>query len=295
MKRILFPLMIAVLIASVFSGCSGSKATAPAVSSEPIVISSDNSNINLLDRKIENLRDTMTLAFASMDEYYIARTTKLRAQLDRMEAENDMMEMQTDTLAGLLYEMNGYLQNLNNMPIFFGSKPVIAEQTVETPEELAEILPEDEMEEIIVKPTVIVPPVKVKEVVKKDEFMEAYKDALNKFYYQRYGDAVQIFENLIAEKPKHYLAGNIQYWIGESYYALRQYKKAFNAFNMVFNTNAFDKYDDTQLKLGFCYFKMGKMRSAVGEFQNLLTYYPNSEHVSIAVRQIGIIEQYTSR
>jgi outer membrane protein assembly factor BamD (BamD/ComL family) len=64
---------------------------------------------------------------------------------------------------------------------------------------------------------------------------------------------------------------------------------------MVFNTDAFDKYDDTQLKLGFCYFKMGKMRSAVGEFQNLLTYYPNSEHVTIAVRQIGIIEQYTTK
>lgn len=290
MKRILISLMTFVLIAGVFSGCASNPAPKPAT--EPIVISSDNTNITLLDKKIENLRDTMTLAFASMDEYYIARTTKLRAQLDRMEAENDMLEIQTDTLVGVIDRMNGYLQELNTMPIFFGTKKIIAQQTVETPEELKEVLPEDEAEELIVETEVIVPEVKVKEIVKTDSFMEDYKDALNKFYYQRYSDAVEIFEKLISEQPKHYLAGNIQYWIGESYYALRQYKKAFNAFNMVFNTNAFDKYDDTQLKLGFCYFKMGKMRSAVGEFQNLLTYYPNSEHVTIAIRQIGIIEQY---
>jgi TolA-binding protein len=291
MKKIFFPLMIFVFIAFAFSGCASTKA--PAIPGEPIIISSDNTNITLLDKKIENLRDTMTLAFASMDEYYISRTTKLHAQLDRLEAENMIMEMQTDTLIGVISRMNGYLQELNSMPIFFGSKKVIADQTVKTPEELAEVLTEDEIAEIIVKPEVVVPEIKVREVIKTDKFMNDYKEALNKFYYQRYDDAVEIFESLLMKEPKHLLAGNIQYWIGESYYALRQYKKAFNAFNMVFNTDAFDKYDDTQLKLGFCYFKMGKMRSAVGEFQNLLTYYPNSEHVTIAVRQIGIIEQYT--
>ncbi len=293
MKKVLSPLMILIIVVAILSGCASTKASAPAAN--PIIISSDNMNITLLDKKIENLRDTMTLAFASMDEYYIARTTKLHAQLDRIEVENDIMEMQTDTLIGVISRMNGYIQELNTMPIFFGSKKVIAEQTVKTPEELAEILPEDEIKEIIVKPEIIIPEVKVKEIVKTDPFMNKYKEALNKFYYQRYSDAVDLFEELNNEQPKHYLAGNIQYWIGESYYALRQYKKAFNAFNMVFNTNAFDKYDDTQLKLAFCYFKMGKMRSAVSEFQNLLTYYPNSEHVSIAIRQIGIIEQYTTR
>lgn len=293
MKRIIFPLMVLVIIAAIFSGCASTKAPVP--SSEPIIINSDDMNIKLLDRKIENMKDTMTLAFASMDEYYIARTTKLHAQLDRLEAENMMMKIQTDTLIGVISSMNVYLQELNSMPIFFGSKKVIAEQTVKTPEELVKVLPEDEIAEIIVKPEIIVPEIKVKEVVKTNKFMDDYKEALNKFYYQRYDDAVEIFEKLIINEPKHLLAGNIQYWIGESYYALRQYKKAFNAFNMVFNTNAFDKYDDTQLKLGFCYFKMGKMRSAVGEFQNLLTYYPNSEHVTIAIRQIGIIEQYTTK
>src|SRR6056297_1332875 len=99
MKKILISLLIVVLFIGVFSGCASTPA--PAVSTEPIVISSDDSNIKLLDRKIENLRDTMTLAFASMDEYYIARTTKLHAQLDRLEAENDEMEMQSDTLIQL--------------------------------------------------------------------------------------------------------------------------------------------------------------------------------------------------
>jgi TolA-binding protein len=177
------------------------------------------------------------------------------------------------------------------MPIFYGSPKIIAEQTVETVEELIGKVPE---EDIIIKPEEIVPPVKTP-IVKADPFMENYKDGLNKFYYQRYSEAVSIFEKLLSENPRHYLAGNIQYWIGESYYALKQYKNAYNAFNNVFNTNAFDKYDDAQLKLGFCYFKMGRMRSAIQEFQNLITYYPNSEHVTIAIRQIGIIKQYSAQ
>ncbi len=289
MKKVFFPLMVFLIVAMVFSACSGAKEV---TGDNSVIIKSNDRDILVLDQKIENMKDTMTLAFASMDEYYIQRTTKLHAQLDRIEAENDIMEMKYDTLLSVLYSMNGYLQELNTMPIFFGATEVIAQETVPTMEDI----PEERIEEVkIVKPEVIVPELKVKKIVRTDPFMDRYKEALNKFYYQRYGDAIEIFESLIMEQPKHYLAGNIQYWIGESYYALRQYKKAFNAFNLVFDTNAFDKYDDTQLKLGFCYFKMGKMRSAIVEFQNLLTYYPNSEHVSIAIRQIGIIEQYATQ
>ncbi|NLA39756.1 MAG: tetratricopeptide repeat protein [Methanomicrobiales archaeon] len=231
----------------------------------------------------------MTLAFASMDEYYIQRTTKLRAKLDRMEAEVLGMELQSDTLLSIVRYVNRNLSRLNSLPIFYGSPKIIAEQTVETLEELIEKAPE---EEIIIKPEIIIPEIVIEEVIKADSYLTDYKDALNKFYYQRYSEAIEIFERLLLEKPKHELAGNVQYWVGESYYALRQYKKAYNAFTMVFNTNAFDKYDDTQLKLGFCYFKMGKMKAAVQEFQNLITYYPNSEHVAVAIRQIGIVQQY---
>lgn len=272
-----------IIIAAIISGCAGTSKPA----AEPIIIDSKDMNINLLDRKIENLKDTMTLSFASMDEYYIQRTTKLHAKLDRIEAENDEMEMQSEKLTAMVQELNAHLQKLDNLPLFYGSPDIIAERTVESVDELIDKVPEED----IIKPEKIAPAVEME--IKKDPFITDYKDGLNKFYYQRYGDAVEIFEALLREDPQHHLAGNVKYWIGESYYALRQYKKAYNAFNEVFQTNAFDKYDDTQLKLGFCYFKMGKMRSAIQEFQNLITYYPNSEHVSIAIRQIGIIEQYS--
>ncbi len=284
MKKAFLPLMVFLIVALALSSCSSSAQ----VSNNNSVKSSDR-NIAILDQKIENLKDTMTLAFASMDEYYIARTTKLRAQLDRIEADNDMLIKRSENLVGVIDNTNAYLRELNNMPIFFGAAEVIADETVASMEDI----PKDRLEEVrVIKPEVVVPEIQVQKIVRTDPFMDKYKEALNKFYYQRYGDAIEIFESLVSEQPKHYLIGNIQYWVGESYYALRQYKKALNAFNQVFDTNAFDKYDDTQLKLGFCYFKMGKMRSAIVEFQNLLTYYPNSEHVSIAIRQIGIIEQY---
>lgn len=274
MKKAFLPLMIFAIVAMTISSCSSSGQTTRDYS-----VKSDDQNISILDQKIENLKDTMTLAFASMDEYYIARTTKLHAQLDRIEADNNMMETQTDTLVHVLYTINTYLQELNNIPIYAVDTTLIAKETLPSVFITQEAVPS-------------IPEIQIEKIIRTDPFMDKYKKALNQFYYQRYGDAIEMFESLISEQPKHYLAGNIQYWIGESYYALRQYKKALNSFNLVFNTNAFDKYDDAQLKLGLCYFKMGKMRSAIVEFQNLLTYYPNSEHISIAIRQIGIIKQY---
>jgi TolA-binding protein len=61
----------------------------------------------------------------------------------------------------------------------------------------------------------------------------AYRDALDRFRQRQYKDAIDIFEWLTEQYPTDALASNCQYWIGESYFGLADYKKAYTAFKRV--------------------------------------------------------------
>jgi tetratricopeptide (TPR) repeat protein len=61
----------------------------------------------------------------------------------------------------------------------------------------------------------------------------AYRDALNRFRARRYQQAVDIFQWLLEQYPNDTLASNCQYWTGESYFGLGNYKEAHAAFKRV--------------------------------------------------------------
>lgn len=300
MKR--FPiLMLSVLI--LLAGCATTKApvktsvpvTGTAPEGSKLVETSNLQDILRLERKIENVRDTMTLSFAAMDEYYVYRNTQLFAKLDMYEAEAYQSRQQVDTLISTLNQTNRYLQKLNDMPVFFGRPELKPDIVYETPEEVVAAVETEapvREPEVIAKPEQMIPEIEVPILMNVDWYIVKFKEALNLFYMQKYSSALDIFEMLYSRQPTHPYTGKTIYWTAECYYALRQYRKAYNTFEDVFATEEFEKFDDSQLKLGFCYFKMGKMKLAVQEFNNLLTYYPNSELTDVATRQVGIITYY---
>jgi tetratricopeptide (TPR) repeat protein len=61
----------------------------------------------------------------------------------------------------------------------------------------------------------------------------AYRDALDRFRQKHYQEAIDIFDWLLEQYPTDTLASNCQYWIGESYFGLQDYKKAYTAFKRV--------------------------------------------------------------
>jgi Flp pilus assembly protein TadD len=72
------------------------------------------------------------------------------------------------------------------------------------------------------------------QVTKKDSRLAvAYRDALNRVRGKRYQEAIDIFRWLLLQNPTDALAGNCEYWIGESYFGLADYKQAYNAFKRV--------------------------------------------------------------
>lgn len=115
-----------------------------------------------------------------------------------------------------------------------------------------------------------------------EDFRMQYEDALNEYYANNYHGAISIFSDLLASQPGHKLAGNCQYWIGESYYLLRNYTEATNAFARVYDYPGSPKEDDAALMLGKCYLKTGNSASAREYLEKLVREHPNSEYLATA-------------
>jgi len=113
-------------------------------------------------------------------------------------------------------------------------------------------------------------------------FTQKYNEAFQLYKDRNYLEAIQKFNKLISEDSNHKLSDNCQYWIGECYYDMGNFEQAIVSFEKVFSFTDSNKDDDAQLKLGICYHRLDRSDQAKEEFQRLITYYPDSEFVSIA-------------
>jgi tol-pal system protein YbgF len=114
------------------------------------------------------------------------------------------------------------------------------------------------------------------------EYQMRYQEGLDLFHARNYKQAIDIFESLISSDANNSLSDNAQYWIGESHYALGQYKNAIIDFEKVFTFPRSNKNPDAQFKLGLCYVRLGDTAKASEEFQRLIDVYPESNYVSRA-------------
>lgn len=128
---------------------------------------------------------------------------------------------------------------------------------------------------------------------KKEEKKEAPKDAksayneaynlLKQFKYEEAEEALQAF---LKDYPDDELAGNAQYWLGETYYARKQYESAAVAF-----ATGFKKYEkntkapDNLLKLGLSMQQLGKKKEACTAFKSLKVKFPKASDLLLSRAQ----------
>ncbi|MBN1560001.1 tetratricopeptide repeat protein [candidate division KSB1 bacterium] len=122
------------------------------------------------------------------------------------------------------------------------------------------------------------------------DFSSAYKEGLRLYSLRQHDRSIAIFSTLRANHPRHKLASNCIYWIGENYFLKRDYVSAIEAFNAVFGYSFSYKTDDATLMLGRCYNKLGQNDRALAYFEELITKYPDSEYVSKARQWIERIK-----
>ena len=59
-----------------------------------------------------------------------------------------------------------------------------------------------------------------------DYIEEIYLEGLQKFRTKNYSDSQQLFTAFLKEDPNHDLAGEVQYWLGQSYFDNKEFEKA---------------------------------------------------------------------
>lgn len=104
-----------------------------------------------------------------------------------------------------------------------------------------------------------------------------YKYASDLLFRSDFGGAERAFTAFVAVHPKHRLAGNAQYWLGETHYV----RRAFRAAAAVF-AKGYQKYPgsakapDNLLKLGMSLAAIDKQKSACTTFKRLLKEFPKA-------------------
>ncbi len=106
---------------------------------------------------------------------------------------------------------------------------------------------------------------------------QLYHDAFKLLQDGDYAGAERAFKSFVQNNPKHPLAGNAQYWLGETYYARREYQQAMVAFAEGYKTyKTSPKGPDNLLKLGITLAVLNKKQEACAVFQRFNQDYPRA-------------------
>jgi tol-pal system protein YbgF len=104
-----------------------------------------------------------------------------------------------------------------------------------------------------------------------------YHDAFKHLQDGDYAGAEQGFKTFVQRNPQHVLAGNAQYWLGETYYARRDYQNAMVAFAEGYKAyKASPKGPDNLLKLGITLAVLNKKPEACAVFARFNQDYPRA-------------------
>jgi tol-pal system protein YbgF len=106
---------------------------------------------------------------------------------------------------------------------------------------------------------------------------EQYKYAFALLTKSDYPGAERALQAFVQAHPKHQLAGNAQYWLGETYYVRNDFNNAVRAFATgIQNYRTSPKAPDSVLKLGLSLGALGKTKEACTSYTMLKNEYPKA-------------------
>ena len=129
------------------------------------------------------------------------------------------------------------------------------------------------------------PPAPIKPVIKDAD--AEYQSALTLFKQKNYKEAVDKLQAILDAGVKKDLEDNCYYWLGESYFGMKDYKTAISNFEKVFVYKISEKKDDAAIMIANSYWAMGNKKEAVKEYKKFLEKYPASPYVKRAQGRIG--------
>ena len=104
----------------------------------------------------------------------------------------------------------------------------------------------------------------------------------------RHDEAIPALRAFIAKHPHHDYADNAQYWIGEAFYAQKDYARALTEFRAVIEVYPRgNKVPDALLKVGYCYVAMGQGEKARAVLEQVVNLYRLNDVLMASVAHDG--------
>jgi len=117
---------------------------------------------------------------------------------------------------------------------------------------------------------------------------DLYRSALASFTREDFQRSILEFEEFVANYPGHDLADNAQYWIGECYYAQKNFELAVVEFDKVGkHFSAGNKAPAALLKKGLALKEAGRDQEALAALGQVVSSYPASNEATIAEQKLS--------
>jgi tol-pal system protein YbgF len=119
----------------------------------------------------------------------------------------------------------------------------------------------------------------------------AYEAALNLFRDANYAGAIASFRGFLKAYPDGELASNAQYWIGYSYYALKDYKSALaHQQKLVAMYPTSSKVPDSLLNIATSQIALDNLVDARKTLEELVARYPDTNAATLAARRLSALK-----
>ncbi|HUS33561.1 MAG TPA: tol-pal system protein YbgF [Kofleriaceae bacterium] len=100
-------------------------------------------------------------------------------------------------------------------------------------------------------------------------------------------DAVAALRTFLKSYPRNDYADNAQYWLGEAFYAQKDYPHALVEFRATIETYPRgNKVPDALLKVGYCYGALGQADKARAVLEQVVNLYPKTEPAALASKRL---------
>lgn len=124
-----------------------------------------------------------------------------------------------------------------------------------------------------------------------DRAASAYEAAVAKVKARDHDGAVAALRAFLETYPRHDLADNAQYWLGEVYYDGKDWARAVVEFRAtVEDYPRGNKVPDALLKMGFCFAQLGQTAKARAALEQVIETYPKTQPAELAAKKLGELE-----
>ncbi len=118
-----------------------------------------------------------------------------------------------------------------------------------------------------------------------------YEDALAQFRETNYNEAIAGFKGFLKAYPDSTLASNAQYWLGYSYYALKDYKVALaHQQKLMAAYPASAKVPDAMLNIATNQIALDNLVDARKTLEDLVAKYPGTNAAALASRRLAALK-----